>query len=159
MDAMCRLFLFIITLLMFTQGMAGVALPCAPLILKSQNKNIILPGIDRKSHNVIYLFQNKTAQGLWLDHPVAHPGASAGWASYVRAGNWSGLVLARQNMQITCSNMQPGQVNVVDCATSISVCVVKEGLLATRGKGSYWLFEDKSLGDIIKMFAKKVLAS
>src|ERR1700722_3227150 len=76
------------------------AIVCQPLKLKSQNKNITLES-NVSSVSQIFLIQNQSQKSIWLDHPVKHPSASAGWSSYFRPGEWSALLLSKKDFALS----------------------------------------------------------
>jgi hypothetical protein len=145
--------IFAIVIGIFNNVHAGSMSLCTLAKIKVQNKNILLPAVDGVKK--VYFIQNVQAKGLWIDHPVAHPSASAGWSSYVRAGNWSALVVDRKDFAISCAVIQPGKVEYQDCIHAISVCSPKEVLFKSTTKGTYWLAEDKPLDELIKVASKR----
>ena len=128
---------------------------CVPLEMKSENKEIVLTGPDQPKTSKIYFFKNLTKQSIWLDHPVLHPSVSAGWSSYLRAGNASALVANRKNFNLSCAVIKPGKVEYLDCAKAISICALKETAFKSTRKGTYWLVEDKLWDDLIKALIKR----
>ncbi|HSW69602.1 MAG TPA: hypothetical protein VLI69_05580 [Gammaproteobacteria bacterium] len=130
---------------------------CVPLDMQSENKEIVLPGPDQTHASQIYFFKNLTEKSIWLDHPVLHPSASAGWSSYLRAGHASAILVNRKNFNLNCAVIKPGKVEYLDCAKAISVCMPKEMTLKSARKGTYWLVEDKSWDDLMKALAKRGL--
>ena len=136
---------------------AEVKFSCNPIKLQSQDKNIILAGPDSSGVAQVYFFKNTGTQGVWIDHPT-HRTANAGWSSYVRTGHWSAFLLNRKNFEISCSVIQPGKVDNLNCANVISVCTPKEVSFKTPPKGSYWLAEDKSWDDIVKDVTRRGVA-
>jgi hypothetical protein len=144
---------FIIFLGIFNSVQAGSTPPCTLAKVKVQDKNILL--LAAGGTKQVYVIQNARTKGLWIDHPVARPSASAGWSSYVRAGNWSALVVDRKEFTISCAVIQPGKVEYQDCVHTISVCSPKEALFKSATKGTYWLAEDKPLDELVKAAAKR----
>lgn len=128
---------------------------CLPVTLKMQNKNIVLPGVTQPRTLQVYFFKNISAQSLWLDHPVEQRAASAGWSSYLRAGNASALVVNRKNFTISCAVIQPGKVEYLDCAKVVAVCVPKHMSLNVKRKGTYWLAEDKVWDSLLAILSKR----
>lgn len=148
---------FVIFFLMAKMCFAIEKVTCAPLVLKSQDNNIILPGVENTHTAQIYFIHNTSQQSIWLDHPVENKsaGASAGWSSYSLPGKWSALLLNRKNFAISCAVIQPGKVEVRNCEKVISVCVPKLPLFDSKRKGSYWLVEDRTWDDLLKMLEKR----
>ncbi len=128
---------------------------CASLALKSQDKNISLPGVDESRTPKIYFLKNISQKSLWLDHPVEHVAASAGWSSYLRPGNSSALLVNRKNFTISCAVISPGKVDYLDCEKAIAVCVPKQATMTTNRKGVYWLAEDQSAEELLKTLEKR----
>lgn len=128
---------------------------CVPVKLKTQGNYIILPGPEQSRTARLYFFKNVSKQSLWLDHPVGHASASAGWSSYLRTGNWAALMLARKNFVVSCSVINPGNVDELECEKAISVCVAKSKDVIPNQKNTYWLAEDKSWDDLVKAMAKR----
>jgi hypothetical protein len=126
---------------------------CVPMKLKSQNKNIVLDGTSDAGQ--IFLIKNQSAKSMWIDHPVKHPSASAGWSSYIRADEWSALFLDKKDFSLNCSVIQPGKVDTVDCAQTLSVCKPTHLTYTSSRKGSFWLVEGKPLKELMKALEKR----
>lgn len=135
---------------------ANSFLACPPATVKFEANNIILPGPVQARSAVIYFFRNNTEESLWLDHPVAHPSASAGWSSYIQPGNWSALILNRKNFAISCAVINPGKVDYLECKNAVSVCSPKEINLPKR-KTTYWLIENKPWDELVAAVKKRLL--
>ncbi len=141
-------------LVMFCQiAFAAENKPCVPITVKTDNKNIILPGPVEARTVVMYFFNNKIQSSLWLDHPVTRPSMSAGWSSYIRPGNWSALVVNRKNFTISCAVIKPGKVDYLDCSQVLSICS-PQGWGPTKGKSTHWMLENKTWDEIVKFFTK-----
>ena len=128
---------------------------CVPMEMKSENKEIILPGADEPHTNKLYIFKNLSAKSIWLDHPVLHPSVSAGWSSYLRMGHSSALLVNRKNFNLSCAVIQPGKLEYLDCAKVVSICIPKDVIYQSSRKGTYWLAEDKPWDDLLKALAKR----
>lgn len=138
-----------------TISFAANEFSCTPVEVKSENKNIILPGPDQARTTKIYFIQNVSKQSLWLDHPNEGRSASAGWSSYSRPNRWSAILLNRKNFAISCAVINPGKVDYQNCAKVINVCMPKDFTYESKRKGSFWLVEDKSKDDLLKALEKK----
>jgi hypothetical protein len=122
---------------------------CIPIKnLKSHDKNISLEGVET---NPIYLIKNHTKKSIWLDHPVKHIGASAGWASYLKSGDWSALVVDKRDFSLSCSVIAPGKMETLDCAQALSVCHPAHLVYNPHRKGTFWLVEGKNWKDMLKV--------
>jgi hypothetical protein len=128
---------------------------CVPVKLKTQGNYIILPGPDQARTGKLYFFKNVSQQSLWLDHPVGRVSASAGWSSYLRTGNWAAMMLTRKNFAVSCSVINPGKVDELECVKAISVCVAKSTDTVPNQKSTYWLAEDKSWDDLVKAMTRR----
>ncbi|HSW93143.1 MAG TPA: hypothetical protein VLJ15_02165 [Gammaproteobacteria bacterium] len=128
---------------------------CTPLVMKSENKEIVLPGPDEAHTSKLYIFKNTGEKSIWLDHPVLHPSVSAGWSSYLRTGNASALWVNRKNFNLSCAVIHPGKLEYLDCAKVVSVCAPKEVVYQTSRKGTFWLAEDSPWDDLMKMLTKR----
>ena len=121
---------------------------CTPTkVLKSQNKNIILEGAT-DTH--VYLIKNHTQKSIWLDHPGKHSGASAGWSSYLKPGDWSALLVEKHDFSVSCSVIAPGKMETLDCAQSLSVCKPMHLAYTSHRKGTFWLVEGKPWKELLK---------
>lgn len=147
--------LFYLWLLTASLSFAAEPMHCTPLALIAQDKQIILPGSDQPKTAVIYILHNKSIQSLWIDHPIARPSASAGWSSYLRAGNWSALVLNKKDFALRCAMIQPGKVVYLDCANTLDICTPNKVESTKPLEGSYWLAEDKNSESFIKAINKR----
>lgn len=127
---------------------------CVPVKPKMHDKNMVFSYAGEKDSGQVYFFHNTSTQGIWMDHPSNHA-MNAGWSSYVRAGNWSAFLLNRKNFEISCATIQPGQVNYLDCSKIISVCSPSNSSFKAPVKGSFWLAEDKSWDELMKIVSKR----
>jgi hypothetical protein len=133
---------------------AASAFYCNPAKIQTQNTNIILLGPEKSDSVQVYFIKNTGQQAVWLDHP-SHKSMNAGWSSYLRPGNWSAFLLNRKDFMLNCSVIQPGKVSKLDCMQALSVCKPKEVTFKNPPKGTFWLVEDKSQDELIKMIDKK----
>ena|SRR5579872_3783826 len=147
--------IYFISALAFTWIYVNAMADCTPLEIKSENKEIILPGPDQPRTNKIYFFKNLTEKSIWLDHPVLHPSASAGWSSYLRADHSAALLVNRKNFNLNCAVIKPGKVEYLDCAKVVSVCEPTDVIFKSTRKGTYWLAEDKPWDDLMKALANR----
>lgn len=129
---------------------------CNPVDFKVEHNDIILSGTPQQPKtSQIYFFTNKSKQSIFIDHPVSNPGASAGWSSYIRPGNWSALVLNKKNFAVRCVMIQPGKVVNLNCSETISVCAPKTITSKKTLKGNFWLAEDKPWDVFLKAMEKR----
>lgn len=130
--------------------------PCTPAAFVVQNNNLILPGVSKKSRVQTYFFQNKSTQGIWIDHPQEkNPGMSAGWASYIRPNNWSALVINKSNFALSCASIQPGKVVYLNCSKVIGVCTPQHIMLTKKVTGNFWLTEDKDWDSFLRALQRR----
>jgi len=121
---------------------------CTPVKLpKSQNKNIVLDG---SATSRIYLIKNRTQKSIWLDHPVKHTGASAGWSSYLKPGDWSALWVDKNDFSISCSVIAPGKMETLECTQALSVCNPTHLVYSSHRKSTFWLVEGKPWKELLK---------
>ena len=132
------------------------AMDCIKIEAKRENKNLVLPGPIEKYTQVMYFFKNQTQQSIWLDHPVRHASASAGWSSYIHPGHWSAIVVNRRDFTISCAVIKPGKVDYLDCSRALSVCSPKP-VPMLHGKSTYWVAEDKPWDDLLKAIGNRKL--
>lgn len=152
---MQNFFIFFVLFLLSAMSYAAPTVDsCVPTTYKIDGNNIILPGSPEAKKSHIYIFTNKSPRGVFIDHPVQNPGASAGWSSYVRPANWSAIVLNKKNFAVRCVMIQPGKVVTLNCSDTISVCSPNV-TTKTPLKGNAWLVEDKSWEDLVKVFEKR----
>lgn len=145
----------ILAILAGNTASAAETFACSPAVVKTENKNIILPGPNDPKETKIYFFNNISQESLWLDHPVPHASASAGWSSYLRPSNWSAILVNRKDFVINCAVIKPGKVDYKDCGKAITICSPKTSTLGSKRKGSYWIVEDKSWDDFVKSFTSR----
>lgn len=127
---------------------------CLPIKNRSQHNSIVLGDVIAPTAQ-LYFLKNISKKSIWLDHDSKHPSASAGWSSYLRPGQWSALLLDKKDFSLNCAVIQPGRVTYVNCAQAISVCLPPHLVINAKRKGSYWLVEDKSWEDLLKILTKK----
>lgn len=144
-----------IILLVGISHCAAAEIACTSIPYTQENQKTSLhPAKDPKSQ--IYFFENKSQKSIWLDRYSKNPGASAGWATYIRPGNWSALVVNnKKDLVITCTTIQPGTVISIDCAKVLRFCAPKNGSATPLLKGTYWLAEDKPPENFVKTLEKK----
>lgn len=149
---MMRKIFFIACFLLSTVSFAATTTTspeeCTPIKVKTIGKNIILNTDLPKDSAQVYLLKNISKKSLWLDHPTKRVGVSAGWATYLRTGRWSALLVNRKEFSVSCAVIQPGHADYLNCGQQISVCASKQ---VTKGgrKGTYWVAEDKSWEEVM----------
>jgi len=102
--------------------------------------------------NQLFLFYNRDKQAVWLDHPVSHPSASAGWASKLQPGKWSALLVSDPRFQVSCNYMnKKGQYRRMTCDKAIIVCHMRQIKMKNQDKnnGNFWAGENRSLTELI----------
>ena len=128
-------------------GNTGSAFPegCVEQGLQFNGKNLEI-SID--SEQRLYLIQNISDKSFWLNHSASKdPGASAGWASEIEAGNWSTITISNipGEFVMNCSEIGDGSVDYLDCRNVIQACRLVDAKFNSENSGSYWLAENKSL--------------
>lgn len=94
----------------------------------------------------LMLIHSLTKSKLWLTHPVADPGASAGWTSQLDADQWSAFRLDRASFEINCVESAPGHEQQIPCEGAIAIC--EWSAVKFNGKkqdGTYWVGENMDL--------------
>lgn len=122
---------------------------CVEHGLQFNGKNLAL---DIDSEQNLYLFHNTSDKSFWLNHPVGKdPGASAGWASEIGAGNWSALTISNNpgEFVMNCSEIGDGTVDYLDCRNVVKACRLVKAKFNAEGSGSYWVAENKSLNGVL----------
>lgn len=130
--------------------------PCTSIPFSVQNNIFILPGASKQNRIQIYFFQNKSHQGIWLDHPQEkNPGMSAGWSSYIRPHNWSAIIINKSNFALSCASIQPGKVVYLDCSKVLGVCTPGHIILNKKMNGNSWLAEDKDWDSFLRTLQRR----
>jgi hypothetical protein len=119
---------------------------CRPIVSDAKTNELSL---NTESKTSVYLLQNISDHSVWIDHQ-SHKTANAGWASYIRAGKWSALMLNRKDFTLTCAQITPGAVNHLNCATTISVCQVDPKYTKSRSTKSFWISEDVDYATLLQ---------
>jgi hypothetical protein len=147
----------------------GVIVPClilnyawaettpslSPAKIQKQGQYVILPGPDQADHIQVYYFKNVSKQGVWIDHPIKNPSLSAGWSSYLQAGNGSALALDRKNFAISCAVINPGKVDYLNCSDVLSIYSEHSKPSNPKQKGSAWIAEDLKWDVLIEKVGKR----
>jgi len=148
--------LFFIEFISWLTPVFAAAPKCVPVPFKIEGKNIILPGAEHSKTSVVYFFQNKSLQSLWIDHiDQTGRGMNAGWGSYIRPSHWSALVLNKKSFSVTCSMIQPDKVEPLDCSKTLAVCAPQNIVTPTPLEGNYWLAEDKNWDNFLHALEKR----
>ena len=93
------------------------------------------------THNLkpaIYLFKNVGLFPILIDN-VYHPGASAGFASYLNPKRWSVLMLNRGYFALHCINIAHGVITPLDCHKIVTTYRVPNPMTS---QGNYWITEN-----------------
>lgn len=120
---------------------AEAALPEGCQAVAVQGESVTLKS---KSSKLVFI-HNLTAADLWITHPVANPGASAGWTTRLQAGNWSALAVDKPPFELNCIESRPGHEQQVPCEGAIAVCQWKGVKIPSGQQGTFWAGEDMSL--------------
>lgn len=86
---------------------------------------------------------------LWLTHPVADPGASAGWTSQLDANKWSAFRVNKASFEINCVESSPGHEQQIPCEGAIAICAWSGVKFVGKGQdGNYWVAENMDLNSL-----------
>ena len=128
---------------------------CIEKELQFNGKNIALSIGSKQS---LYLFHNISDKSFWLNHAVGKdPGASAGWASEIAAGNWSAITISNTpgEFVMNCSEIGDGGVDYLDCRNVVKACRLIDAKFSSENSGSYWIAENKSLNSNLAAITSK----
>jgi hypothetical protein len=100
--------------------------------------------VEAKKNSLVFI-HNLTSADLWITHPVADPGASAGWTSRIKGEQWSALSLDKGPFVLNCIESRPGHEQQVPCEGAIAVCQWKKAKFPENAQGTFWAAEDMSL--------------
>lgn len=139
---------FFFFILFISSSFAADSIAFSPAKTSSQGNKVVILNEGTK----IYLIHNVSAKSIWIDHPTKKQSASAGWASFITPGNWSALLIDKKNFIISCSQIKPGEVVDLNCNNTIAVFLYP---ISTQKKGTYWLVENKSYNDLLKLLSHK----
>jgi hypothetical protein len=136
-------------------GNAAIAADqCQPISYIMEKNDMQLSG-NPKTATQIFFFTNQSDKSIFIDRVSNNPGASAGWSTYLRPGNWSVLLLNKKNFTVHCSMIEPGKVIPLNCEEMIQVCTPPNLTINSKLKGNYWLVEDKTFDVAMKILEKK----
>ncbi|RDI44553.1 hypothetical protein [Aquicella lusitana] len=129
---------------------------CARKNIQFKHNEVVLNTRGSASPKV-YFIKNISKYGIWLNRYQSDrsksAGASAGWSSFLKPGNWSALLLSEKNFTMGCSIVGPGKITYLKCKKVIQVC--ESSLHAEPDAGSYWAVENKKWDDFLKEVLKK----
>ena len=104
----------------------------------------------------LMFIHNLSDSDLWITHPVEEANASAGWASRIKAGNWSALVVAENDFILNCVESKPGHEHKVSCEEVIAVCTWdKMRLSPEQSASSFWAGEDVQLSPLMAYLSRR----
>ncbi len=122
------------------------------------NLNYVLNKITPKQIPQVYFLKNKSKYMLVIDHVQKDAGAKAGWSSYLAPGKWSALAVSQTGFSVRCTISQQGKFYQGGCEKLLSVCQPMAGA-TINANGSYWVAENKSWQDFIKIMQEKGVVS
>lgn len=122
-------------------GFAESTLPAGCQALAVQGETVTVKAKEAK----LVFIHNITGNDLWITHPVADSGASAGWTSRLESGNWSALALDKPPFIIGCIESKPGHEQQIPCEGSIAVCQWTQVTVPEGQQGTFWAAENMSL--------------
>ncbi|WP_370569064.1 hypothetical protein [Legionella sp. PL877] len=124
---------------------AETTIPASCKPVRVQNETVVLSA----EKPLLIMIHNLSKSDLWITHPVSEPGASAGWSSRLKAGNWSALALDKASFELSCIESKPGHEQQIPCAGAISVCRWTVTMPAQTA-GTFWAGEDMGLPALIE---------
>ena len=98
---------------------------------------------------LVILLHNIGANDIWVTHPVANTGASAGWTSRLQSGKWSAMVLNKPSFEINCVESTPGHEQQGPCEGILAMCQWPSVKISSTEKGTYWAGENMNLSDLM----------
>lgn len=150
-----RSLFLIIFFILFSLIQTAYAISCTPVKIKIANNTITLSDTLQSKTSQIYFFKNNSPQSIFIDRVNKNPGASAGWSTYLRPGNWAALAINQKNFTINCVMVRPGKVIPLNCSRTLQVCVPQNVTTRTPLQGNYWLAEDKPWEGLLQALQKK----
>lgn len=110
---------------------------------------------DSSHQSRVFQIQNTTDGEVILDHfSETDPGMSAGWSSTIDGGNYSIISMTQANFPLKCMvSNPPVEFGLIDCKRVLTVCAI----VTKYPLGSFWVSENKSLPDTIKVLKQRRL--
>jgi len=121
------------------------ALPAGCYLQNSdyQNGELLLGGNKKGSMQRIFFLQNQSANTLWLNHPIADPGASAGWMTQLAPQKWSAIAVDQGDFALNCVEARPGSQQYIPCQDVLAVCEFQNAQWEQdKAPGTIWLAEN-----------------
>lgn len=111
---------------------------CVPLVIHDA-----IPDIAHKKPT-LFMMHNLSTNDLWITHPVADPGAQAGFSSLLQMGKWSALVLnhANKSFLLKCIESKPGHEQQISCADVLAICQWPNSTIPADKSGVFWAGEN-----------------
>ena len=126
----------------FAWGQDNAPLSCRPVPVIGES--IML----NAKKPVLMLIHNLSDADLWITHPVADPGASAGFTSHLMTKKWSALVVDKKSFELNCIESKPGHEQQISCEGQLAVCQWAAVKIAPKGLGTYWAAENMNWSDL-----------
>ena len=123
-------------------GQNNAPASCHPLLVSGQS--VVLSA----KRPVLVLIHNLSEGDLWITHPVADPGASAGFNSQLMAEKWSALVVDKQSFELSCIESKPGHEQQIPCEGQLAVCKWPSVKITSKQIGTYWAAENMNWSDL-----------
>jgi hypothetical protein len=136
-----RIFYFFVIVSLSFFSHAESTLPKGCEAIPVQKASVAL----KAKHGQLVFIHNISEYDLWITHPVASQGASAGWTSRLQKDNWSALVIDKPSFVLSCIESKPGHEQQIPCAGAIALCQWKKVKITKKEPGSFWVSEDLSL--------------
>lgn len=103
----------------------------------------------------VVMIHNISNADIWVTHPVAEPGASAGWSSRLQPQNWAGLMLNEKKFELACIESKPGHEQEVPCNSVLSLCSYVDIKTKEPATASFWVGENMSLTALQAQIAQR----
>lgn len=97
---------------------------------------------------VLILIHNLSEGDIWITHPVADPGASAGFSSNLMSKKWSALVVNKKSFELNCIESKPGHEQQIPCEGQLAVCKWPTVKITSQNIGTYWAAENMNWSDL-----------
>lgn len=117
--------------------------------LHYEGKKLIVEAGEEASHQ--FLLYNMTSKDILIDHPVANPSTSAGWAVTLAEKRLAIFMVNQDKFTLSCAYFsETGNRNTISCQDNLAACQLKDEVRG-RQAGTYWLAENMTEKEIINL--------